>query len=131
MTLFGNTDRIAPAFEGARFDARRVVIANRVAVDAFKRGVRSFPDRSALVKLAWKRTPTDEFASATMSGTATRVKIMVKDSKGLAATGRWGFGQVIGGRPVDVDDRAQSPECFGAAFRASGKKWLPDDGGDE
>ena len=34
---------------------------------------------------------------------------MVKDSKKYAATGGWGFGRFIGGKPVD---EAQHATCF-------------------
>ena len=100
---------IAPALEDAPFDELRVVLGNPVAVDAFKRGVRPFPDGSTHVKLAWKSTPTAEFASATVPGAATTVQVMVKDSKRFAATGGWGFGRFIGGQPVD---EAQHRTCF-------------------
>lgn len=100
---------IAPALEDAPFDELRVVLGNPVAVDAFKRGVRPFPDGSKLVKLAWKRTPSAEFASATVPGAATTVQMMVKDSKRFATTGGWGFGRFIGGQPVD---EAQHRTCF-------------------
>jgi hypothetical protein len=100
---------IAPALEDAPFDELRVVLGNPVAVDAFKRGVRPFPDGSILVKLAWKRTPSAEFTSATVPGDATTVQIMVKDSKRFAATGGWGFGRFIGGQSVD---EAQHRTCF-------------------
>ncbi len=100
---------IAPALEDAPFDELRVVLGNRVAVDAFRRGVRPFPDGSTLVKLAWKRTPSAEFESATVPGDATTVQIMVKDSKRFATTGGWGFGRFIGGQPVD---EAQHRTCF-------------------
>ena len=100
---------IAPALEDAPFDELRVVLGNPIAVDAFRRGIRPFPDGSTLVKLAWKRTPSAEFASATVPGAATTVQIMVKDSKRFAATGGWGFGRFIGGQPVD---EAQHRTCF-------------------
>jgi hypothetical protein len=100
---------IAPALEDAPFDELRVVLGNRVAVDAFRRGVRPFPEGAILVKLAWKRTPSAEFASATVPGDATTVQIMVKDSKRFATTGGWGFGRFIGGQPVD---EAQHRTCF-------------------
>lgn len=100
---------IAPALEDAPFDELRVVLGNPIAVDAFRRGIRPFPDGSTLVKLAWKRTPSAEFASATVPGAATTVQIMVKDSKRFAATGGWGFGRFTGGQPVD---EAQHRTCF-------------------
>ena len=52
---------IAPALEDAPFDELRVVLGNPIAVDAFRRGIRPFPDGSTLVKLAWKRAPSAEF----------------------------------------------------------------------
>jgi len=100
---------IAPALEDAPFDELRVVLGNPAAVDAFRRGIQPFPDGSTLVKLAWKRTRSAEFASATVPGDATTVQIMVKDSKRFAATGGWGFGRFIGGQPVD---EAQHRTCF-------------------
>jgi Cytochrome P460 len=45
--------------------------------------------------------PSDEFAAAFVPGTATTVQIMVKDSKKYAATGGWGFGRFVNGKPVD------------------------------
>jgi len=92
---------IAPALEDAPFDELRVVLGNPVAIDAFRRGIRPFPDGSTLVKLVWKRAPSAEFASATVPGAATTVHVMVKDSKSFATTGGWGFGRFIGGQPVD------------------------------
>lgn len=64
---------ITPALEDAPLDELRVVLANPVAVDAFKRSGRPFPDGSTLVKLAWKRTPSAEFASATVPGADTDI----------------------------------------------------------
>jgi len=46
---------------------------------------------------------------AFVPGAATAVQIMVKDSKKYAATGGWGFGRFIGGKPVD---EAQHATCF-------------------
>jgi len=62
-----------------------------------------------LVKRAWKRKQSPEFASATIPGTATTVQVMVKDSRKYASTGGWGFGRFINGKPVD---EAQHRTCF-------------------
>jgi hypothetical protein len=45
---------------------------------------------------------------------------MVKDSKKYAATGGWGFGRFINGKPVD---EAQHRACF-ACHQANGKARL-------
>ncbi len=101
---------IAPALEAAPLNEIRAVVGNRIAVDAYRRGAQPFPDGSVLVKLAWKQQPSAEFATATVPGAATTVQVMVKDSKKYAATGGWGYGRFIDGKPAD---EAQHRTCFG------------------
>ena len=100
---------VAPALEDAPFNELRAVVGNRKAIDAYRKGTRPFPDGSVLVKLAWKRQPSPEFASASIPDEATTVQVMVKDSRRYAATGGWGFGRFVDGRPVD---EAQHRTCF-------------------
>jgi hypothetical protein len=100
---------IAPAEEAAPLDELRVVVGNPTAIDAYRRGALPFPDGTVLVKLAWKRVPSAEFPSATVPGAATTVQVMVKDSRRYAASGGWGFGRFIDGRPVDEE---QHRTCF-------------------
>jgi Cytochrome P460 len=100
---------IAPALEDAPLNELRAVLGNRIAVDAFLRGTRPFPDGAILVKLAWKRRPSPEFAPATIPGDATTVQVMVKDANRYSDSGGWGFGRFIQGRPVD---EAQHRTCF-------------------
>ncbi|WP_028134066.1 cytochrome P460 family protein [Bradyrhizobium japonicum] len=101
---------IAPAEEAAPLDELRAVVGNQTAIDAYQAGKLPFPDGTVLVKRAWKRKQSPEFASATIPGTATTVQVMVKDSKKYASTGGWGFGRFINGKPVD---EAQHRTCWG------------------
>ena len=101
---------IAPAEEAAPLDELRAVIGNKIAIDAYQVGKLPFPDGTILVKRAWKRKQSAEFASATIPGPATTVQVMVKDSRKYAATGGWGFGRFINGKPVDA---AQHRTCWG------------------
>ncbi|WP_018316330.1 cytochrome P460 family protein [Bradyrhizobium sp. WSM2793] len=101
---------IAPAEEAAPLDELRTVVGNQTAIDAYQAGKLPFPDGTILVKRAWKRKQSPEFASATIPGAATTVQVMVKDSKKYAATGGWGFGRFINGKPVD---EAQHRTCWG------------------
>lgn len=78
---------IAPATEDAPFDELRVILANPIAAEAFRSGVRPFPDGSKLIKLAWKRRRSPDFASATIPGEATTIQVMVKDSRRYGASG--------------------------------------------
>jgi hypothetical protein len=63
-----------------------------------------------LAKLAWKRVPSTEFKGVFVPGAVTTVQFMVKDSKKYAATGGWGFGKFVNGKP---EDEAQHKKCFG------------------
>jgi hypothetical protein len=100
---------IAPALEAKPLNELRAVLGNRTATDAYRAGTLPFPDGTVLVKLAWKRAQSPEFPPAWVPGAATTVQVMVKDSKKYAATGGWGFGRFIDGRPVD---EAQHRTCF-------------------
>jgi hypothetical protein len=100
---------IAPALEADPLDELRAVVGNDVAVDAYADGTLPFPDGTVLVKLAWRRTPSAEFEPASVPGAPTTVQAMVKDSRRYAASGGWGFGRFVDGRPVDV---AQHETCF-------------------
>jgi hypothetical protein len=72
---------IAPAQEAPPLDELRAVLANDVAVDAYKNGTLPFPDGSVIVKLAYKRQQSTEFPPATVPGAPTTVQVMVEDSK--------------------------------------------------
>jgi hypothetical protein len=100
---------IAPAQEAAPLDELRAVLGNHVAVEAYRRGTLPFPDGTVLAKLAWKHVQSPEFEPASIPGAATTVQFMVKDSKKYAATGGWGFGRFIDGKPAD---EAQHQTCF-------------------
>lgn len=100
---------IAPAVEAPPLDELRVVVGNDKAIKAYQASTLPFPDGTVLVKLAWKRVQSAEFEPASIPGAATTVQVMVKDSKKYAATGGWGFGRFINGKPAD---EAQHQTCF-------------------
>ncbi|CAM2155151.1 Cytochrome C oxidase subunit III [Pararobbsia alpina] len=100
---------IAPAEEAAPLDELRMVLGNSVAIKAIEKSTLPYPDGTILVKLAYKRKQSDDFAPATVPGQATTVQVMVKDSRKYASTGGWGFGRFINGVPVD---EAQHKTCF-------------------
>jgi hypothetical protein len=100
---------VAPAQEAAPLNELRAVVGNDIAVKAYRDGKLPFPDGTVLVKLAWKHTQSPEFESASIPGAATTVQVMVKDATKYAASGGWGFGRFIDGKPVD---RAQHETCF-------------------
>ena len=91
-------------------DELRGIVGNATAIAAYQAGTLPFPDGAILVKRAWKHVQSTEFEPAFVPGPATTVQVMVKDSKRYPATGGWGFGRFIDGRPVD---QAQHETCFG------------------
>ncbi|GGP25293.1 cytochrome P460 family protein [Silvimonas amylolytica] len=101
---------VAPALEAGELNELRAVLGNDVAMDAYKTDkTKPFPEGTVLVKLAWKHKPSPEFGTALVPGAPTTVQVMVKDSKRYAATGGWGFGRFIDGKPADL---AQHQTCF-------------------
>lgn len=100
---------IAPAQEGAPLNELRAVLGNTIAMRAYRGGKLPFPDGTVLAKLAWKHVQSPDFESASIPGPPTTVQFMVKDSKKYAATGGWGFGRFVDGKPAD---EAQHHTCF-------------------
>jgi hypothetical protein len=119
---------IAPAQEAEPLNELRAVLGNPTAINAYREATLPFPDGTILAKLAWKHVQSPKFAPASVPGAATTVQIMVKDSKKYAATGGWGFGRFINGKPAD---EAQHQTCF-ACHQANVKghdfvftRWAP------
>jgi hypothetical protein len=100
---------IAPAEEAAPLDELRVVLGNPIAIKAVWNATLHFPDGTILAKLAWKRVSSTESKTATFPGAATTFQFMVKDSRKYSATGGWGFGRFINGKPTG---EAQHQTCF-------------------
>lgn len=109
---------IAPALEAAPLTELRAVLGNSTAIEAYRKGTLPFPDGTTLVKLAWKQVQSPEFEPASVPGAATTVQIMVKDSKKYAATGGWGFGRFINGKPVDETQHQTCFACHEARVKA-------------
>lgn len=90
-------------------DEVRVILGNEIAMKAYRAKTLPFPDGAVLAKLAWKRVKSPEFEEAFVPGEPQRIEFMVKDAKRYAATGGWGFGRFVGGKPAD---EAQHKSCF-------------------
>ncbi|MGA0598391.1 cytochrome P460 family protein [Enterovirga sp. CN4-39] len=116
--LYRDWQLIAPALEGEPLNELRTVLGNEAAVQTYRAGKLPFPDGTILVKLAWMHVPSAEFEPATVPGSPTTVQVMVKDSKRYAATGGWGFGRFIGGKPVDEEQHRTCFACHEARVKA-------------
>src|SRR3979411_294552 len=100
---------IAPAQEAEPLSELRAVLGNPLAIKAYRKGTLPFPDGTILAKLAWKHVPLADFDGAFAPGPATTVQFMVKDANKYPATGGWGFGKFVDGKPVG---EAEHKECF-------------------
>ncbi len=100
---------VAVSREADPLNELRAILGNTVALTAYRAGTTPFPDGTILAKLAWKHVPSSRFEGAFVPGAATTVQFMVKDSKKYPASGGWGFGRFINGKPVD---EAQHQTCF-------------------
>lgn len=100
---------VAVAHETNPLNELRAVLGNSLAVRAYAELTLPFPDGTILVKLAWHREQSTEFAPALIPGAATTVQVMVKDANRYTTTGGWGFGRFVGGKPADA---AQHQTCF-------------------
>jgi hypothetical protein len=101
---------VAVSREADPLNELRAIFGNRVALTAYRAGTMPFPDGTILAKVAWKHVPSGRVEGAFVPGGATTVQFMVKDStRYSAATGGWGFGRFIDGKPVD---EAQHQTCF-------------------
>jgi hypothetical protein len=115
-------EQVAPAQEAAPLNELRTVVGNSVAIRAYQDGALPFRDGTALVKLAWKHVQSPDFEPASIPSATTTVQVMVKDSKKYGATGGWGFGRFINGKPVD---EAQRQTCFAChAARVKGHDFV-------
>jgi hypothetical protein len=106
---YRNWEFVAVSREADPLNELRAILGNTVALTAYKAGTMPFPDGTVLAKLAWKHVPSSRFEGAFVPGAATTVQFMVKDSNRYPATGGWGFGRFINGKPVD---EAQHQTCF-------------------
>jgi hypothetical protein len=106
---------ISVAHEEGNLNDLRALLGNDIAIKAYREDKLPFPDGAIIARLAWTYTPSEENdkvfgrAQSFVSGPATNVQFMVKDSKKYAATGGWGFAQFKDGKP---DSSAALKTCF-------------------
>ena len=112
---------ISVAHEAGSLNDIRAVLGNRIAVDAYRSGKRPFPDGTVLIRLAYKYVSSAQNnavfgqAQSFVAGDPTNVQISVKDSRKFSATGGWGYGQFVNGKP---DPGSQPVEtCFACHHR--------------
>jgi len=100
-------------------DEIRVILGNNIAMKALRAKQLPFPDGAILAKLAWKRAKSAEFDNTFVPGEPQRIEFMVKNAKKYAATGGWGFGRFVNGKPASEQDHATCFPCHQANVKGN------------
>lgn len=103
----------------------RYILANDVAYDALKGGVRPLPEGSKVVKIGWTVNPMPLYPDALEADALQRVEYMVKDSGRFDQDGdHWGYARFIkkGGAYESWQDGAQG--CISCHSAASANDFL-------
>jgi len=109
---------VSVAHEAGELNDIRAVLANDIAIKAYRDAKLPFPEGAIVGRIAWGFVPSEEnnkvfgrdqsFVAG--SPTDTYLQFMVKDSKKYAATGGWGYSSFDkGGKPTD---EAAMKSCF-------------------
>jgi hypothetical protein len=113
---------ISVAHEEGNLHSFAAVLGNDVAARAFREGTLPYPDGSIIVALHYSHVPSAENdkvfgqPQSFVPGAPTNIQFMVKDSTKYAATGGWGFGHFVHGKPADA---AFMKPCFPCHQKAS------------
>jgi hypothetical protein len=87
------------------------MLANDIAIKAYREGKLPFPDGAIIAAMHWNEVSSDAnekvlakgFPGAGIQsfipGSGVNMQFMVKDAKKYAATGGWGFGDFKNGKP--------------------------------
>ena len=100
-------------------DEIREILGNNIAMKALRAKQLPFPDGAILAKLAWKRVKSAEFDNTFVPGEPQRIEFMEKNAKKYAATGGWGFGRFVNGKPASEQDHATCFPCHEANVKGN------------
>ena len=115
---YRNWQVVAPSQRDDK-DEIRVILGNDIAMKAFRAKQLPFPDGAILAKLAWKRAKSAEFDNTFVPGEPQRIEFMVKNAKKYAATGGWGFGRFVNGKPADEMQHGTCWPCHQANVKGN------------
>jgi hypothetical protein len=118
---YRNWQAVAPS-QRDDMDQLRVILGNDIAMKAYRAKTLPFPDGAILAKLIWKRAKSAEFDNTFVPGEPVQVEFMVKNAKKYAATGGWGFGRFIDGKPADEKQHGTCWPCHEANVK--GHDWV-------
>ncbi len=73
----------------------RYIIGNDKAVEAYKKGMKKFPDGAILVKIGYSLKKNPAWEASLEPDVIQRVEFMMKDSKRFKDTAGWGFARFV------------------------------------
>jgi hypothetical protein len=106
---------ISVSHEAGGLNSIGPILGNDVAIKAYRSKTLPFPDGTIIAALHYTHSPNAENnkifgqAQSFTPGTPTNVQFMIKDSHKYAATGGWGFGTFVDGKPAAA---ASMKGCF-------------------
>lgn len=106
---------ISVAHEEGTLNDLRAILGNDIAIEAYRKGTRPFPDGAIIARLAWDYVSSEENnkvfgrRQSFVAGHPKNNQFMIKDSKKYALTGGWGFAQFNDGESVN---KAVYTSCF-------------------
>lgn len=118
---------VSSAHEAGKLNSLGAVLANDVAIKAYREGKLPFPDGSIIAALHYRNVPSDENnkvfgqVQSFVPGAPTNIQFLVKDSKKYAATGGWGFGHFQDGKPAEA---SFMKPCFPCHEKANGTDFV-------
>jgi len=118
---YRNWQVVAPSQRDDK-DEIRLILGNDIAMKAYRAKTLPFPDGSILAKLSYKRAKSAEFDNTFVPGEPQRIEFMVKNAKKYAATGGWGFGRFVNGKPVSEKEHGICWPCHEANVK--GHDWV-------
>jgi hypothetical protein len=111
---------VSVAHEEGDLNDIRAVLANDIAIKAYRAGKLPFPEGSIIGRIAWAYVPSEANNKAFgrrqsfVAGDPTKayLQFMVKDSKKYAATGGWGYSEFDkDGKPGAESDMKKCFPC--------------------
>lgn len=107
---------ISVSHEAGNLNSFGIMLGNDVAMKAFREGTLPFPDGTMIAALHYHHVASAENnkifgkEQSFVPGDPSNVQFMIKDSKVYAATGGWGFGHFVNGKPLT--DKVKLESCY-------------------
>lgn len=104
-------------------ESLKVILANPAMIGAYRSGVpgngKPFPERSAIVKIEWAKTPMERSPYPVREpGALKSIAMIEKDSKRFGSSSGWGYGQFFYDEPSKsirpiAGDASFNNVCYG------------------